>query len=192
MPHPVTPAPPPASPFITAQSRIELARTIARYGGTALAITAGWAAAIWTTQHVTPDPLLHDFALFVHLASLVVGMGTVLTLDWFAARWLLGHHDRADLLRLVGGTHSLIWAGLTGLTLSGIFLAPDLSSTWTQVKLVTVLVVALNGLHAHGLQRQLKATPTLGWLLMARAGAVATISQVGWWTAVVVGFLNAR
>jgi FtsH-binding integral membrane protein len=190
--HPVTPAPLLASPSITAQSRIELARTIARYGGTAAAVTAAWAAAIWTTQHVTSDPLLRDCALFVHLASLTVGMGAVLTLDWFAARWLLGHHDRADLLRLVGGTHTLIWAGFSGLTLSGVFLAPDLSNGWTQVKLLTVLVVALNGLHAHHLQRQLETTATLGWLLMARAGAVATISQVGWWTAVVVGFLNAR
>jgi hypothetical protein len=82
-------------------------------------ITAGWAGAIWISQHIEPDPLLNELALFVHLAALVAGMGAELTLDWFGLRWLLGHHDRADVMRLAGGSQTLIWAGLAALTFSG-------------------------------------------------------------------------
>lgn len=181
------------SPLLeTKGRRIEALRMLAGYGGAALGVTVGLVAAIWVTLHVSPDPILRDGALFIHLVSVVVGMGAVLTLDWFAAKWMLGHHEKADLLRLVGGAHTLIWIGLAGLTLSGMFLEPDLTSRMTQVKLVAVLAVALNGLHAHRLQHALESAENMSWLLMARAGLVATISQVGWWTAVLVGHLNTR
>jgi hypothetical protein len=90
--------------------------------------------------------------------------------------------------------HTPIWIGLAGLSVSGMLLAPDTSAPLTLVKLVAVLVVALNGLAAATVQRRLLAlhgsTPPRRLLLTA--ALVATVSQAGWWTATVVGFLNAQ
>lgn len=189
MVHSVLPAPT-VLPLV--DDRIEKVRTAGLYLVAAGAITTGWAASIWISQHIAPDPVLHEIALFVHLAALVAGMGAVLTLDWFGLRWMLGHHEREDVMRLAGGAHTLIWGGLIALTLSGVFLSPNISAPMTVFKLGCVLVVALNGLHAHLLQRQLESASTITPMLLMRAGVVATVSQLGWWGAVVVGYLNAR
>ena len=65
---------------------------------------------------------------------------------------------------------------------------------WTVVKLLAVLVVALNGLCAGKVQDRLLAldgqAPSRR-LLLTSVG-VATVSQVGWWLATAVGFLNAQ
>lgn len=172
--------------------RIELVRSVARYAGATGLVVGVWAGALAVSQHVAPDPALRDAALFLHLASLVAGMGAVLTLDWFALRWLLGHHELGDVMRLSGGVHTLVWIGLAGLTVSGAFLEPDLSGQWTRIKLAAVLVVALNGLHAHALQHTLERAERVTALLVLRAGLVAGLSQAGWWTAVVIGYLNSR
>lgn len=191
MVHSVLPAPAStALPY--ADTRIEKARAAGLYAIATSAVTAGWAASVWVSQHIEADPVLHEIALFGHLAALVAGMGAVLTLDWFGLRWMLGHHDREDVMRLAGGCHTLIWGGLIALTLSGMFLSPDLSAPLTVFKLGCVLAVALNGVHAHLLQQQLANATTITPGLLARAGMVATISQIGWWGAVVVGYINAR
>lgn len=173
-------------------NRTEGLRRTSAYVLAAAVVGAGWAASIGISQHIEPSAIVHDCALFLHLTSLVVGMGAVLTLDWFAVRWLLGHHERSDVMRLVGSSHSLIWLGLVGLTASGAFLQPDIGATMTPLKLVAVLAIALNGLHAHALQRSLDGTAPLTGLLLVRTGSVAAISQIGWWTALAIGFANSR
>ena len=64
----------------------------------------------------------------------------------------------------------------------------------TVVKLLAVLVVALNGLAAAKVQERMVAldggTPSRRLLLTSVL--VASISQAGWWTATIVGFLNAQ
>ncbi len=127
-------------------------------------------------------------ALFVHLASLVVGFGAVITVDWFGAQWLLRQRSLGDVLNVISGAHGLIWVGLAGLVLSGSFLDPDVEATWTRVKLVIVLVVGLNGLHAHTLRHALEGADTIGPSVLRRAAAAALISQAGWWTAALIGY----
>jgi len=92
---------------------------------------------------------------------------------------------------MAAGVHLMIWTGLAGLTIAGMFLSPPLHQlAW--VKLGVVLVVALNGLNAHHLQGQLEETgPRTGRRLLIRAALTRSISQTGWWTACVIGFLNA-
>ncbi|MET9672346.1 hypothetical protein ABZY68_04500 [Streptomyces sp. NPDC006482] len=78
--------------------------------------------------------------------------------------------------------------------LTGVLLHPDVNAPLTQVKLLLVLVIALNGVHATALHRSLtdlghrRPTPRL----LTRAGTSAVLSQVGWWGAAVIGFLNSR
>lgn len=173
-------------------SRTEQRRRAAAYGVAAGVVAFGWTASICISQQIEPTAVVHDCALFLHLASVVVGMGAVLTLDWFAARWLLGHHERSDVMGLVGSAHAMIWLGLLGLTASGALLQPDIDATMTPFKLVAVLVIALNGLHAHALQGRLETAVPLTGVLLLRTASVAAISQVGWWTALVIGFVNSR
>jgi hypothetical protein len=162
----------------------------ALYAAAAVAVCGLWAAAIWTAGHLHTDPLLHQVALFAHLAFLVIGFGAVLTLDWFGALWLLGKRSLSEVLRMSAGAHLMIWLGLAGLTASGTLLNPALHQlTW--IKLGAVLAIALNGINAHQLQSALQADlsgPSRRVLL--RAALTGAISQAGWWTACLIGYLN--
>jgi hypothetical protein len=160
----------------------------------ALAVLTLWSAMLLTVPHVAAGATVRPFALFAHLASLILGFGAVLTLDWFGLMWLLGRQRLTDLVRAAQMMHLPIWAGLTGLTVSGVLLSPDISAPLTDVKMAAVLAVALNGLAAPRVQERLVALgdrkPSLR--LLGVAMLVATISQGGWWTATIVGFLNAQ
>jgi hypothetical protein len=157
-------------------------------------LVAGWIVMLLAVPHLAAPAGLRPFALFLHLAALVLGMGAVLSLDWFGLMWMLGRQDLLSLVRAAQVAHTPIWIGLAGLAGSGVLLGPDTSAPLTVVKLVAVLVVALNGLAAATVQRRLLAlhggSPSRG--LLARSVLVATISQAGWWTATLVGFLNAQ
>lgn len=160
----------------------------------AAAVVAGWATMMLAVPYLPATTGIRPFALFAHLAALVLGMGAVLSLDWFGLMWMLGRQDLTGLVRAAQVAHTPIWLGLAGLCLSGAFLTPDTGAPLTMVKLVAVLVVALNGLAAATVQRRLLAldggTPPRRLLLTAVL--VATVSQAGWWTATVVGFINAQ
>jgi hypothetical protein len=160
-------------------------------------VAAGWAASIWISTLLEPPAWLHVFALFVHLASLIVGLGAVLMVEWYALLWATEWRSVRDL-RQVDMTLKLpIWAGLIGLLASGTFLQPDLDSPATVVKLVAVLVVSLNGVALTRWTSYLARFPalmrfrTLSRKARIRFVASAVLSQVAWWTAVIIGMLNS-
>ncbi len=156
-------------------------------------LCAGWAGAVWTATHLQADPTLHTVALFLHLASLVLGFGAVLAIDCFGLLWLLGRRRLTDVLAVAAGLHLAIWAGLAGLVLSGVLLHPDLSASLTRVKLVLVLVIALNGLHVWSAHRRLvRSVVVPSRLLLARSALGAAVSQAGWWGATLIGYLAAQ
>ncbi|KGN30412.1 hypothetical protein N802_07140 [Knoellia sinensis KCTC 19936] len=113
----------------------------------AAALAGVVAAVAWMGPHVHADATLHKVALFVHLASLVLGFGAVLAVDWTGARRLLGHHGLTDVIDVASRVNAAIWVGYAGLVASGAFLV---------------------------------------------AAGSAGVSQVGWWGATVIGFLNGR
>jgi hypothetical protein len=160
----------------------------------ALVLVIAWTAMFLTVPHIRIGADLRQIALFAHLAALVLGFGAVLTLDWFGLMWILRRQTLTTLVRVAQVVHTPIWLGLAGLTLSGVLLAPNTSAPLTVVKLVAVLAVALNGLVAAKVQQRLLALDggTPPRRLLATSVLVATISQVGWWTATLVGFLNAQ
>jgi hypothetical protein len=160
----------------------------------ALALVTAWTAMYLLTPLVQVGPGIRQLALFGHLAALVLGFGAVLTLDWFGLMWVLGRQDLFTLVRVAQVVHTPIWLGLGGLALTGGLLAPDTSAPLTVVKLVAVLAVALNGLAATKVQHRLLAArgQPLPWRLLAAAVLAATVSQAGWWTATIVGFVNSQ
>lgn len=166
----------------------------------ALVTGAAGLAAVTTVVVVSPavphDPLLHDLAVLAHLASLAVGFGAVLLLDLTAARWMAGRVTLADTARLAALAHPAIWVGMAGLVASGALLHPDPTSPLTLAKLGAVVLACANGGYATTLGKAVEAAAQrAGRLprgLLLRGAAASAVSQVAWWTAVVVGWLNAR
>ncbi|MFF7892520.1 hypothetical protein ACFZDI_11555 [Streptomyces sp. NPDC007907] len=158
-----------------------------------LLICLAWAGSVGAASQVEAGPAVRTVALFLHLGALVLGLGSVLTIDYYGMLWLLGRRSLRQSLEFADPLHVPVWTGLAGLVLSGIVLDPDPRAPLTRVKLVLVLLIALNGVHAQALHR------TLGghvgaWprRLLVRGVVSAVVSQLGWWGAVTIGFLNSR
>ncbi|MFI6762513.1 hypothetical protein ACIBF5_25605 [Micromonospora sp. NPDC050417] len=162
--------------------------------GAVLAMSVGWVAVVLAAPHLTLSPGWRMVALFCHLTCLVVGFGAVLTVDWFSLRWLLRQERIGTVLTTARGTHLLIWLGLVGLVVSGAALRPDTSSALVQIKLVAVLVVGINGLFLGRVSDRLTAVGDgpVPWSRLLPAAGAATVSQLGWWTATLIGFWNAQ
>lgn len=162
--------------------------------GCAVLVGAAVGMALWVSAHVEVDASLHDAALFGHLASLVVGFGAVLSVDWVGLLWALRQRELADVLRAARTAHLPIWGGYAGLVLTGMLLSPDLSSPMTWTKLALVIVIGWNGLVATALVAPLGETlePARARRLHLLSGGSVAVSQLGWWGTMLIGFLNAR
>jgi hypothetical protein len=134
-------------------------------------------------------------ALFLHLAALVAGFGSVLVADLHGVLWLIGRRRLGDLVQVTSALQGLIWPALVALVASGMLLGPNLLLPRTMIKLVLVLVAALNGMWAHGLSRQLGSHPaettahSVDQRLLLRVMASGMVSQAAWWGATLIGFL---
>ncbi|WP_129666292.1 hypothetical protein [Phytoactinopolyspora endophytica] len=156
-----------------------------------IGVLAAIATVVALSQIVQPSETLYNAAQFVHLACVVAGLGSVLVVDWFGLRWQLGHTSLESVVATAGALSVPIWFGLTGLLLSGVFLEPDLTGPATQIKMGLVAVAGLVGVLAYGMQRRLSATGHGRPRGLVRAGLLlALASQISWWGATVIGFLN--
>lgn len=158
---------------------------------TVTALYALWIVSVSLDVHA--PPWMRTGALFVHLAALVVGLGSVVVIDWTALRWVMRKCTYDEVRKVAGSVHMLIWSALAVLMLSGAVLNPDTGATITRVKLALVLVLATNGLHAKALGLRMGAvgdTPSRALLL--RATTIAIVSQVCWWTVMLLGHVNTQ
>ncbi|MFG1603543.1 hypothetical protein [Actinoplanes sp. NPDC049265] len=153
----------------------------------ALAVVLGWSAVLIAAPHQNPGPLVHDIALFAHLGSTVAGFGAVLLVDWAGLLWLARRRTLTDVLRTARTAHVPTWAGFAGLLASGLFLGVP-----ADAKAVAVLVIGLNGVWAAALLTALDRHTDPPAVLLARSLAATLVSQLGWWTALVLGFLTSR
>lgn len=148
------------------------------------------AAVVLCSLVVEPSPVVHSVAQFVHLACVVIGLGSVLAVDWFGLRWQFGKGTLREVVTTAAALAVPIWLGLGGLMLSGMLLSPDFGSTATLVKTGMVGVAGVVGVLALAVSRRL-ATRLVPSRRLLRAGLLmAAASQVAWWTATVIGFLN--
>jgi transposase-like protein len=153
-------------------------------------------AAVAVSGLVPADYPLRPAVLALHVLSLVVSFGTVLVIDWHGLLWLSGRRGLTESTRLAAAAGPLIWLGLGGLIASGALLHPNLSSPVTVTKLVLVLAVAWNGAAMSEFRRRLAQLPPYvkpgdlprrDWRLLLGA---TVISQIGWWGAILIGFVN--
>lgn len=154
--------------------------------------------AVLVSRFVPVDYPWRPVAVAVHVVALVTSLGPILLIDWYGLLWLTGHRGLTESARLAAAAGPLIWGGLGGLIASGALLHPNLSSPLTVLKLVLVLAVGWNGAAMSILRKRIAALPPgttrdrlppRDWRLMLTTTA---ISQVGWWGASIIGFLNVR
>lgn len=166
-------------------------------GGLVLVALTAWGLTVYLSTQVAVDNTTHLVALAVHIVSMAAAFGVVLLVDWHGFLWLLRRRRISETIRLDGAATPLIWGGLGGMTVSGVFLSPDLTSGLTVTKLAAVLILTVNGILLIPLMRrlvQLPPTTTFGGLPMGQRIHMllgASISQAAWWTAILVGFVNA-
>jgi hypothetical protein len=167
-------------------------RTLA-YAGVAVA----WALTVWVSTVLSPPEWLRTPVLFLHLASLVVGLGAVLMIEWHGLLWATGWSTAKEVRQADRTLILPVWAGLAGLFASGALLQPDLGEPLTVVKLVAVLVLSLNGVALTRWTSDLARMPAKArFATLPRATRTAylasgVVSQLAWWTAVLIGMLNS-
>lgn len=163
---------------------------------------AYWAVALamfvslWVGASVAPPEWVRSPALFAHLGSVIVGLGAAVLLETSGLLWMLRRRTLDDLRRVERTVSGLAWLAIAGLLATGAFLQPDLSQPLTALKMLAVLVVAMNGVSTTKLTAELARLPA-GVRFGALPGRLrlwcvwsAVVSQAGWWTAVLIGMLS--
>jgi hypothetical protein len=152
-----------------------------------------WLAVVVVAPRVAPPPEVQAVALLAHLISLLIGFGAVLFVDWSGLLFLAGRRSFTDVLQTAESAMTPTWIGFAGLLASGALLNPA-STHLTTIKLLAVLVVGLNGLYAGTLATSLSRFPGRRppTSLLFRAGLATVVSQLAWWTAFIIGYLNSQ
>lgn len=137
-----------------------------------------------------------EFALLLHLVSVILGFGAVLSVDFIGLKWMLGKKKLADVIAISSNAQPLIWLGYAGLITSGLFLHPDLGKTRVVIKMIAVVLAGLNGVNLHFVQKRSKelASKTIKnvpFKFLVWSTVSISLSQLFWWTAIIVGFLSA-
>lgn len=160
-------------------------------------VAVAWALTVWVSTMLTPPDWVRMPVLFLHLASLVVGLGAVLMIEWHGLLWATGWSTAREVRQADRTLILPVWAGLAGLLATGALLQPDLGQPLTLVKLVAVLVLSLNGVALTRWTSELARMPAKARFRSlpraARTGYVASgvVSQLAWWTAVLIGMINS-
>ena len=163
-----------------------------------LGAAAAWTLAVVTGTYITAQGALRVLAVASHILAMVVAFGAILLVDWHGFLWLIGRRELAETIRLDGAAGPLIWSGTAVLLFSGALLSPDLSNPLTVVKLAAVLVLMLNGIKLIPLMRRLVVMPPTTTFAALPIGQrihmllCLGISQLCWWSAIVIGFVNAE
>ncbi len=142
------------------------------------------------------DSPLFFGALFVHLISLVIGFGSVFVIDTFGILYLAKKISLLQVVKVARVTQRLIWVGWTGLVASGIpmLLMKGSLDNLTLLKLFFVALLGVNGLLLHATKRGFERALARGGKVSPRyefrIGFATVISQIGWWSAVIIGFTH--
>jgi hypothetical protein len=142
------------------------------------------------------SPLFYGL-LFIHLVSLIVGMGAVIVLDVVGILWLFGRTRVSFLSSVAEVTQRVIWAGWIGLVLSGsgLIAIKGTVDSLTAIKLFLVFMIGVNGVALHFIKKavgQAVSFQALAPVYRYHIIVATTVSQVGWWGAITIGFLHSQ
>jgi hypothetical protein len=139
--------------------------------------------------------------LFIHLVSFIVGFGSVITVDTFGSLWILKKVKLSTVNTVANVSEKLIWLGWGGLVASGaclLYIKSDGYSYIDELTMIKIFFVALLGLNGLFLAFIKKSTAHLTddmempKLARFRITLASTISQLGWWSALIIGFLHRQ
>jgi hypothetical protein len=133
--------------------------------------------------------------LFFHLASLILGFGSVLVTDLYGMLWIRDRVRFRELVRVSGVTGRFVWVGWAGMVVTGIplILLKGEVDALMILKFVAVGLIGLNGIPLHMLQKRMTAFQTgdqVPTVFLFRLGLALFVSQIGWWGAILIGFLH--
>ncbi len=167
-------------------------RTVAYLG-----VIAAWSFSVGMGVLLEPPEWIRLPALFIHLASLIVGLGAVVMVEWHGLLWATGWSTVREVVQADKTLILPIWAGLIGLLATGAVLEPNLESPLTVLKLCCVLVLSLNGVALTRWTWELGRLPakarfrSLPGRLQVWFISSGIFSQLAWWTAVAIGMWNS-
>lgn len=133
--------------------------------------------------------------LFFHLSFLVLGFGSVLVTDLYGLLWVRDRVRFTQLVSVSGVTEKFIWAGWTGMVAAGIpliILKGEVDNLMI-LKIFFVVLIGLNGIPLHLLHKKVDGYSKgehVPNIFMFRLSFSLFISQLGWWGALVIGFLH--
>lgn len=139
---------------------------------------------------------VNKFALFAHLIGFALGFGAVMLVDIIGLLWALRLQKKHQLLSVASVAQKIIWLAIGILIISGSFLLPDNLSVRTKVKLAAVMLLVINGVVLAYLDKLAARADTEDFWKLPRKLQIASIasisfSQLLWWTAIMIGFLNS-
>lgn len=133
--------------------------------------------------------------LFVHLSCLILGFGSVLVTDLYGLLWVSDRVRFTQLTSVSGVTQKFIWAGWIGMVAAGIpliILKGEIDNLMI-VKLSFVALIGINGVPLHFLHKKVekyKKGEHVPSLFMFRLMLSLFVSQLGWWSALLIGFMH--
>ncbi len=133
--------------------------------------------------------------LFVHLAGLVLGFGSVLVTDLYGALWLFGRQPYRQVVSVSAVTERFVWVGWSLMVVAGVpmLLIKGEVDNLMAIKLFFVALIGLNGLALHRVQQragEFGEGDELPSRFVVWSALSLTVSQIGWWGAVLIGFLH--
>jgi hypothetical protein len=124
-----------------------------------------------------------------------LGFGSVLVTDLYGLLWTRNRVRFAHLVKVSGVTELFIWIGWTGMVITGIpliILKGEIDKLMI-MKFFFVFLVGINGIPLHYLQKaaqRFKDSDVVPSIFIFRLGLSIFVSQLGWWGAVLIGFLH--
>ena len=133
--------------------------------------------------------------LFAHLGFLILGFGSVIVTDLYGLLWMWNRVRFKQIINLSGVTTTFIWTGWIGMVAVGIpliILKGEIDNLML-IKIAFVILIGLNGIPLHFIQKKLhKYTDdvVVPGIFIFRLMLAVTVSQIGWWGAIIIGFLH--
>lgn len=133
--------------------------------------------------------------LFVHLSGLILGFGSVMVTDLYGLLWIRDRARFPEVVRVSGVTEKFIWTGWAVMVAAGIplLVLKGVIDNLLIVKLFFVALIGINGIPLRMLQKKVRGyeegedVPTL---VLFRLALALFVSQLSWWSAMLIGFLH--
>lgn len=133
--------------------------------------------------------------LFIHLSGLILGLGSVLVTDLYGLLWIRDRVRFPQVVRVGRVTQKFIWAGWGIMVLVGVpllLLKGEIDNLMI-IKLFFVVLIGVNGIPLHLLHKRVRGYEDgddVPNTVMFRLMLSLFVSQFGWWSAVLIGFLH--